>query len=130
MAVERIRRPYELLVRFRNGRVSGAHLQYEDVIIIDGEIVKQETDNSVLEAIDKDDIATHPVLTAQTVEALARITALKKENDELTARIEAFEESIKQQRESEAEQHRILLQESAARMVSSVPSLSLPLIKF
>lgn len=73
-------RPYEFLVRWRDGRISGAHVGFEDAIIEDG--VVQGVSPRNVQAVDIGNGQGFPlqdILTTMSADAFVRIGELEAE---------------------------------------------------
>ncbi|OWJ67455.1 hypothetical protein [Inquilinus limosus] len=74
--------PYEILIRFDEaGTPKGAHVQWRRIVMLDGEILKDD----VLPAapLSLDGLAVSEIMSDATAAALRRVTDLETENADL-----------------------------------------------
>lgn len=79
--------PYEILIRFNDdGTPRGAHVQNRRVIVMDGEVLKDD----ILPAapLDLAGFPTSAIMTDAARDALARVTTLEGEKAELIEQLE------------------------------------------
>lgn len=112
--------PYELLVRWRDGKISGAHVGFIDVLTKDGVVIKAEPQNvqavdvgagvgfplkDILDTVNADALVAYSVAVAEKEAALlaenvakeAEVKALQARNDaekEAASTYEKFEQAV------------------------------------
>ena len=86
-----VTRPYEFLVRWRNGAISGAHVGFEDAIVEDGNTVST-TPNPVtpVDIGQGNGFPLSDILGTIEIDALARVAALEAELAEKISIINAL----------------------------------------
>lgn len=109
--------PYEILIRFNDdGTPRGAHVQNRRVIVMDGEVLKDD----ILPAapLDLAGFPTSTIMTDAARDALARVTTLEGEKAELIEQLEmagAWAIEMTAENEALAKQVRDLQAEIAGR---------------
>lgn len=95
MALEKIASPYELLARWRDGKLSGAHVQFLTVIMEDGKKIS-ETIGDVM-PVDVGEGIGFPladILAQMHVDALAAVDSANTALTEKQIEFEAIQESL------------------------------------
>lgn len=95
-----ISRPYEFLVRWREGKITGAHVCFEDAIIEDGKTVGTIPGNAQAVAVaGGNGFPLSDILEQIHVDALARADALEAEKKELSAEISGLNAALEGQKQ-------------------------------
>ena len=94
--------PYEILIRFNDdGTPRGAHVQSRRVVIMDGEVLKDDIMPAA--PLDLAGFPTSVIMTDAARDALARVTTLEGEKAELIEQLEtAGEQADELRAENEA----------------------------
>ena len=77
MAINETKQPYELLIRWNNGVITGAHVKYKTILDRDG-VVFQETEGPAL-PVGTEEYPLSDILTQMQIDALVSIDSLTAE---------------------------------------------------
>ena len=92
MAINETQQPYEFLVRWNNGVITGAHVKYKTILDRDG-VVFQETEGPAL-PVGTEEYPLLDILTKMQIDALVSIDSLTAELTQAKANADAKQTAL------------------------------------